>query len=597
MAGTTTQAAQQRELLDALERLQALAGSCDRGDLAATVASAAARLRRPSTVVAVVGQFKEGKSSLVNALVGVDACPVDDDLATAAVTLVHHAEQRTAVVRRRDEEGQPLVETVAPDRVRDLATEAGNPDNHLGVERVDLGVPSGLLADGLAFVDTPGMGTVGAGHTAATLAFLPFADALLFVTDASTELTAPELDFLHDAVARCPTVLVCLTKIDLYPSWRRIEELNRGHLDAAGIGADAVAVSARVCAVARERDDPELLDESGVPALTLRLRTDIAQTARAQATAAAAATAHSVAAQLRDAAEDELAILTDPARLEATRTQLADVRARLAELSEARSAWQLQLNDAVTDLTARTTHLLRSSTRDLARELDDHLEQLRSNDDWERLARELQARVAGVVASVFDEIAGSAAQIRDRLLATLGDEDLALPAIADRSASIDLGELWQARVGEPFTGGGRGGKEAIQGAQRGLIVLGLLGRVLPGAGATLLLSNPLLLGAGVLLAGKQFVDQRQRRLTQQRQAARTAIRQFLDDITFELGPQVAEAVRGVHRSLRDDVAGAIAELDRTYRELATRAEAAVEAGEQERATRTAELRDLLGELA
>ena len=83
-----------------LETAQALQ-QLERPDLAERVSAAAARLRRPSTVVCVVGEFKQGKSSLVNALLGQNVCPVDDDLATSAITLVRWAEEAGAVVRRK----------------------------------------------------------------------------------------------------------------------------------------------------------------------------------------------------------------------------------------------------------------------------------------------------------------------------------------------------------------------------------------------------------------------------------------------------------------------------------------------------------------
>ena len=61
----------------------------------------------------VVGEFKQGKSSLVNALLGSTVCPVDDDFATSAITLVRYAEQVSVVVRHKD--GEEVVSTpVAP---------------------------------------------------------------------------------------------------------------------------------------------------------------------------------------------------------------------------------------------------------------------------------------------------------------------------------------------------------------------------------------------------------------------------------------------------------------------------------------------------
>ena len=65
----------------------------ERPDLVGRATAAAARLQRPATIVCVVGEFKQGKSSLVNGLLGQHVCPVDDDLATSAITLVRYGER------------------------------------------------------------------------------------------------------------------------------------------------------------------------------------------------------------------------------------------------------------------------------------------------------------------------------------------------------------------------------------------------------------------------------------------------------------------------------------------------------------------------
>src|SRR5690606_4297166 len=56
------------------------------------------------------------------------------------------------------------------------------------------------------------------------------AEAVLFVTDASQELTAAEVEFLRRARQVCPTVACVLTKTDFYPAWRKVRDLNQGHL-------------------------------------------------------------------------------------------------------------------------------------------------------------------------------------------------------------------------------------------------------------------------------------------------------------------------------------------------------------------------------
>ena len=54
---------------------------------------------------------------------------------------------------------------------------------------------------------------------------------------------SPELDFLRQAARLCPNVACVLTKIDLYPQWQRIAELDRGHLRTAGIDAELLPTS------------------------------------------------------------------------------------------------------------------------------------------------------------------------------------------------------------------------------------------------------------------------------------------------------------------------------------------------------------------
>ena len=133
------------ELVKVLQQL-------DRPDLVGRATAAVSRLRRPNTIVCVVGEFKQGKSSLVNALVGQPICPIDDDLATSAITLVRYADEASAVVRRRDGGEAAISEAVPIDHLADWVTEAGNPGNIKQVERLEVALPSPLLKQGLVLV-------------------------------------------------------------------------------------------------------------------------------------------------------------------------------------------------------------------------------------------------------------------------------------------------------------------------------------------------------------------------------------------------------------------------------------------------------------
>ena len=190
----------------------------------------------------VVGEFKKGKSALINALLGSDVCPVDDDLATMAVTVVRYAPEPGAIVRRR-EAGELLVEAIPADEVGRWVAERDGDELGAGVEVVEVGLPNPFLERGIALVDTPGVGGLNAAHAAATLAFLPSADALVFVTDASTELSAPGAGVPASARSAGPPILIAVTKVDIYPEWRRIVAIDEGHLAAMGLDEAPFALS------------------------------------------------------------------------------------------------------------------------------------------------------------------------------------------------------------------------------------------------------------------------------------------------------------------------------------------------------------------
>ena len=162
-----------------------------RDDLARRLDQVAERVARTDTVVCVVGEFKKGKSALINALIGARRLPGrrrPRDDGRHGRPLRDRAGRHRPAARGRGaahrgdpgRRGRPLGRRDA------TATTAAT-----GVEVVEVGLPNPFLERGIALVDTPGVGGLNAAHAAATLAFLPSADALVFVTDASTELSRP----------------------------------------------------------------------------------------------------------------------------------------------------------------------------------------------------------------------------------------------------------------------------------------------------------------------------------------------------------------------------------------------------------------------
>src|SRR5215207_5172932 len=104
--------------MTALEQLVARAlgvtRACDRPDLTERLYHTRRRLRDPSVRVLIVGEFKQGKSQLVNALINAPVCPVDDDVATAVPTLVMHGDEPAAELVLTDPQGNQFGEDGEP---------------------------------------------------------------------------------------------------------------------------------------------------------------------------------------------------------------------------------------------------------------------------------------------------------------------------------------------------------------------------------------------------------------------------------------------------------------------------------------------------
>lgn len=181
------------------------------GDQRRLAAEAAEKLAAEVVYVAVIGEFKRGKSSLINALLGDRVLPTGVTPVTAAPTLVRFGEVPRAAVRRLDGTETPI----PPSDLSDYITERGNPRNRRGVREVVVELPSPLLRPGLVLADTPGTGSVYAHNTETTSAFLPRVDVALLVLSVDAPLSGAEAELLTAAGGTVARAAICLNKVDL----------------------------------------------------------------------------------------------------------------------------------------------------------------------------------------------------------------------------------------------------------------------------------------------------------------------------------------------------------------------------------------------
>lgn len=170
--------------------------------------------------VAVLGQFKRGKSTFLNALLGCPLLPTGVIPLTAIPTFLHWAPQYA--LQAYDLEGKVIrtAEAVEPTEITSildrLVTEEGNPRNHQRVGRVDVFAPAPVLANGVELIDTPGIGSTHQHNTDAALAVLPECDAAFFVLSVDPPVTAAELEYLDYVRPMVAPILFILNKVDYF---------------------------------------------------------------------------------------------------------------------------------------------------------------------------------------------------------------------------------------------------------------------------------------------------------------------------------------------------------------------------------------------
>lgn len=211
-------AATPAEAVDALGRIAAVAAELGSDRIGLEANELAQRVSEGRFYVACVGQFKRGKSTLLDAIVGEPILPTGITPVTSVATVIRYGERHAARVRSTNGEWR----SIPPNVLQQYVSEEHNPENVKGVDAAEVFVPSPLLATGMCFVDTPGLGSVFAGNTATTQAFVPHIDAAIMVVGADPPISGEELALVEAVARQVNDILVVLNKSDRVTDTERI---------------------------------------------------------------------------------------------------------------------------------------------------------------------------------------------------------------------------------------------------------------------------------------------------------------------------------------------------------------------------------------
>jgi GTPase SAR1 family protein len=344
----------------------------------------------------VLGQFKRGKSTLINALLGADLLPTAVVPLTSVVTLIEYGHEPRAVVSFLDGRQMDI-------QIQDISrytTERDNPNNAKGVAQVLVSFPSEFLRDGVRLVDTPGVGSVFAANTGVTYDYLPESDVAIFLLAADQPISQAEVEFLHRARRWAAKFFFVQNKIDYLTTDELEESLEFSTsviTESLGSAVTIYPVSARKALAAQINSDKTRLGESRLPDLVRDLTEFLLREKETTLLHSIRSRLHALVSAALDSIEIERSALRMPAEVV---TECAEAFQRRADdIVQERSDTQYLLRGEINELIAQVETSLRSF-------VDDNVQPLRRrmNEAFER--NKLLGK-SGLIKAMNQEMSGA----------------------------------------------------------------------------------------------------------------------------------------------------------------------------------------------
>lgn len=212
----------------------------------------------------VLGQFKRGKTTLINALLESEILPTAVVPLTSIATILKYGETLNVKVYFND----GRVTEIDAASLSQYVTERGNPRNEKDVQEVIIAYPSSYLKDGVRLIDTPGVGSVYEHNTDVAYRYLPKSDAALFLLSVDQPLSKAELDFLKDVREYSNRIFFLLSKADYFsdPDLRESMEFSVSVLkEAMGTEVRIFPISGKLALEGKISGSEDLVNQSLLP--------------------------------------------------------------------------------------------------------------------------------------------------------------------------------------------------------------------------------------------------------------------------------------------------------------------------------------------
>ncbi|MFK0733027.1 MAG: dynamin family protein [Gloeotrichia echinulata HAB0833] len=585
----TTYQQLKQKTLHLFQQAQAIAQSQGEDEIDNNLAEAKKRFTAEKLFVVVCGEFKQGKSNLLNAFLNeTELFPVDVDITTNLVTTITYGKvEKITVVLEDETTGEKVAKQISRKEISNYVTEQRNQKNAKKAQMLIIEAPNPQLKEGLVLVDTPGVGGLNVEHTALTYAFIPNADAVLFVSDALAPLSQKELDFVTERITpHCENLIFVVTKIDAVRNYQDIVESNRQKLaqllKVYPKAITIIPVSSKNKLDYLQSQDEEDLKDSNFTSLENKLWQFISQQRGRILLLNALGQITKAISRIQVPLEAELSACQreNQQELNALKTKIIDTTKRLQNLLSNNSDWLKQLQRGFQDIQDEINHEFTTGFIKVNSNYDKYLqdEQLLTNP--QEIASLLEVDIDGLMSKISKQIGEKAADLHNQIIRTTGlhINPFQVKYLDYQRGTLDaITPIEQADVFDKALGVGRG---VTYGGTTGSAIGGVIGGVIGGtlgfifgAGAGAVPGAQLGASIGTLIGGVGgAVKGTQQQLSQIEQKDKTAIRnevnriirKFINETQQSAQLGLKQSMKDLSRSMEDELTNEIKQEKQTY---------------------------------
>ena len=293
--------ARQKRLTGIIQEASGLVQKLDMEHCAQTLQQLRQKISSDTFKIMVMGNFKNGKSTFINALLGQEILPAYAVPTTAIINEIKYGEKPKAVLhflnplpekmydgipekalthmRRFKMKDVPPIE-MPVDEIEDfvvipMGTEHKEAIKQSPFEKVELFWPLDLLKDGVEIVDSPGLNE-NPVRTQVTMEYLSKADAIIFVFSALAMGSAGEIAYIDDTLRKNgfgeQSLFCVVNRFDQLTSEREQQRLRKFSDNLlAPYTKHIYYTSAYKGLMGQMQSNPAMLEESKIPAVETAL--------------------------------------------------------------------------------------------------------------------------------------------------------------------------------------------------------------------------------------------------------------------------------------------------------------------------------------